>query len=136
MQHSPVFPRYPVVAMPELIPPLLARPTSDHPIDDAFPPQITLPAPLRPPDADDDDGPVGSKERNRLAAQKWRQKKDKYLIELENMNDVLRKQALDMVSSVQALKVANELLQNELNFFQRFMCKVMSQPGSQSSVRA
>jgi putative heme degradation protein len=132
MQHSPVFPRYPVVAMTELIPALLTRPISDRAIDDAFPPPIILQA----PEADGDDSPASMKERNKLAARKWRQKKDKYMIELENTNDALRKQALDMVSSLQALKVANALLQNELNFFQEFMCTVVTPPVPQSHVRA
>ena len=68
------------------------------------------------------------KERNRLAAQKWRQKKDHYLSELEESNDQLRKQALELSSQIQSLKVENKVLESELLFFQQFMSKVMSAP--------
>lgn len=68
------------------------------------------------------------KERNRIAAQKWRQKKDHYLGELEEANDQLRKQALELSSQIQSLKVENKVLESELLFFQQFMSKVMSAP--------
>ncbi|KAK8895040.1 hypothetical protein M9Y10_023483 [Tritrichomonas musculus] len=65
------------------------------------------------------------KERNRIAAQKWRKKKDKYLTELESANDVLRQQALSLCGQMQALRVENKLLEDELQFFQSFMSKIM-----------
>jgi hypothetical protein len=68
------------------------------------------------------------KERNRLAAQKWRRKKDKWLTELEIANDGLRKQALNVMSQLQALKVENSMLNEELTFFQSFMTKMMESP--------
>ena len=68
------------------------------------------------------------KERNRIAAQKWRQKKDHYLAKLEESNDHLRRQALDLLSHLQTLKVENNVLENELVFFQQFMSKMMNAP--------
>lgn len=65
------------------------------------------------------------KERNRIAAQKWRKKKDKYLTELESANDVLRQQALSLCGQMQSLRVENKLLEDELQFFQSFMSKIM-----------
>lgn len=65
------------------------------------------------------------KERNRLAAQKWRKKKDQYLYELESANDNLRSQALALCSQVQSLRVENKLLEDELQFFQSFMSNIM-----------
>ena len=66
------------------------------------------------------------KERNRIAAQKWRKKKDKYLTELESANDVLRQQALSLCGQMQSLRVENKLLEDELQFFQSFMSKIMN----------
>ena len=66
------------------------------------------------------------KERNRLAAQKWRQKQDGYLGELEDANDDLRAQVYQMQHQVLALKVENKVLEGELQFFQQFMAKIMS----------
>lgn len=66
------------------------------------------------------------KERNRLAAQKWRQKQDGYLGELEDANDELRAQVYQMQHQVLALKVENKVLEGELQFFQQFMAKIMS----------
>ena len=81
----------------------------------------------------DNDGKIGDgrdkkdlKERNRIAAQKWRRKKDKYLSELESANDQLREQALALCGQAQALKVENKLLEDELQFFQSFMSKIMN----------
>ena len=68
------------------------------------------------------------KERNRIAAQKWRKKKDKYLTELESANDVLRQQALSLCGQMQSLRVENKLLEDELQFFQSFMSKIMHAP--------
>ena len=68
------------------------------------------------------------KERNRIAAQKWRKKKDKYLTELESANDVLRQQALSLCGQMQSLRVENKLLEDELQFFQSFMSKIMNAP--------
>lgn len=78
--------------------------------------------PGTPPDRSD------LKERNRLAAAKWRKKKDQYLGELEEANDQLRKQALELLSQAQSLKIENQVLEAELTFFQQFMSKIMSGP--------
>lgn len=66
------------------------------------------------------------RERNRLAAQKWRKKKDQHLAELEELNDQLRKQALELVTQTQLLRAENKVLESELLFFQQFMSKIMS----------
>jgi hypothetical protein len=52
--------------------------------------------------------------------------KNRYLIDLETANDALRKQALDLTSVAQSLRLENGLLQEELSFFQQFMSKVMN----------
>jgi hypothetical protein len=86
--------------------------------------------PVAPPmpgvDPEDDGTRSGLKERNRLAAKKWRVKKDRLLVDLETENDVLRKQALDILNQVQSLRVQNRLLEEELGFFQGFMSKMMT----------
>lgn len=69
---------------------------------------------------------IDLKERNRIAAQKWRKKKDHYLGELETANDELRKKAFDLCNKIQLLRVENSVLENELLFFQSFMAKIMS----------
>ncbi|KAH0795414.1 ATF-like basic leucine zipper transcription factor B-ATF-related protein [Histomonas meleagridis] len=83
--------------------------------------------PMSPPsDNKDQDEKADLKERNRIAAQKWRQKKDQYLSELEAANDELRRRTLDLCSKAEALRVENHVLENELQFFQSFMTKIMS----------
>ena len=66
------------------------------------------------------------KERNRLAALKWRRKKDAYLTELEKENDQLRFTALKLKAKVEAMNVENKVLEEELMFFQAFMTKIMN----------
>ena len=89
-----------------------------------------LPLPINQPlnvtNNRDSDEKADLKERNRIAAQKWRQKKDQYLGELEVTNDELRKKALDLCSKAESLRIENNVLENELQFFQSFMSKIMS----------
>lgn len=66
------------------------------------------------------------KERNRLAAQKWRAKKDQSLSTLEDENDHLRKSVYDLQSQALQLHVENKILESELQYFQQFMSKIMS----------
>ena len=66
------------------------------------------------------------RERNRIAAQKWRQKKEVYLGDLEHKNDQLRQQALQLCNTALALKVQNQVLENELQFFQNFLSKAIT----------
>ena len=68
------------------------------------------------------------KARNRVAAKKWRAKKDSYLTELENENDTLRQEYLALTSQQQSIKVENSILEKELQFFQMFMSKIMKHP--------
>jgi hypothetical protein len=93
--------------------------------------QVPFAAPVfvpSPPEAEEYDERCGVKERNRLAAQKWRQKKDRFLVELERANDSLRKQALDLTSQAHSLRLENKLLEEELTFFQHLMSRLMGTP--------
>jgi hypothetical protein len=78
-----------------------------------------------PENSEGDDDKSLAKERNRIAAQKWRDKKDRYLSDLEVKNDDLRKQAFQLNTQLQLLTVENGLLDNELAFFQSLMAKMM-----------
>jgi putative heme degradation protein len=106
----------------------LMPPLRTHAVPDVFFGGMFVPPapPLPVRDAEDDDARSGLKERNRLAAKKWRLKKDHMLGELESENDALRKQALDLVNQAQALRVQNRMLEDELLFFQGFMSKMMT----------
>ena len=65
------------------------------------------------------------KERNRIAAQKWRKKKNNYMAQLESTNYELRKEAINLNNQAKALKKENEFFEEELHFFQSFMAKIM-----------
>lgn len=73
----------------------------------------------------DEDDKNDLKERNRVAAKKWRQKKDQYLNQLEMENDLLRQQALSLLKQVRSLNSENQLLEEELLFFQAYMTQIM-----------
>jgi hypothetical protein len=94
-----------------LIPPLRQRMSQD------------MMPPKREGDSPEDKADI--KERNRLAAQTWRRKKDKRITELETANHCLRKQALNTASQLQTLKVENRILEEQLAFFQGVMAKMM-----------
>ena len=66
------------------------------------------------------------KERNRIAAQKWRAKKDESLQTLEEENDVLRKKVYDLQAQALCLSTENKILDSELQYFQHFMSRIMS----------
>lgn len=70
------------------------------------------------------------KARNRIAAKKWRDKKDSLLYQLEAKNDELRKTALSLRTTSLSLQTEISVLEDELRFFQTFMTKIMnsSQP--------
>jgi hypothetical protein len=78
-------------------------------------------------DSDSDDPLVDpeARERNRRAARKWREKQDDYLKELENENDVLRRQALQRSAELECLELANRVLDKELAFFEECMRRIM-----------
>ena len=65
------------------------------------------------------------KERNRIAAQKWRAKKDECLSTLEEENDVLRKKVFDLQAQALQLSTENNVLESELQYFQQFMSRIM-----------
>ncbi|OHT01190.1 hypothetical protein TRFO_32078 [Tritrichomonas foetus] len=66
------------------------------------------------------------KARNRIAAKKWRDKKDEALATLESANDELRKEALQLRNVVLSLKTETQVLENELRYFQSFMSRIMN----------
>ena len=66
------------------------------------------------------------KERNRIAAQQWRKRKDNYLSELEEKNDSLRKSVLKLQNQIHMLKAENKVLEEDLQFFQNFMHRIMT----------
>lgn len=65
------------------------------------------------------------KEKNRIAAKRWRKKKDIYLEHLDSENFVLRTQVLSMLNKFQELKCETSFLNDELQFFQSFMSENM-----------
>lgn len=65
------------------------------------------------------------RERNRIAAKKWRMKRDKYLEELEQENDELRKQAFVLYKQMQELRIESEFFNEEIQFFQSFMASII-----------
>jgi hypothetical protein len=79
------------------------------------------------------DGKEEFRARNRIAAKKWRDKKDETLYQLEATNDQLRKTALDLRRQILGIQTENRVLEEELKFFQAFMTKIMkvtpNQPG-------
>jgi hypothetical protein len=80
-------------------------------------------------DSDSDSGADGAlhhaRARNRRAVQKWRQKKQHYLSELEATNDALRRQALELATQLECTGIANEVLSRELGFFQSLTAAIM-----------
>jgi hypothetical protein len=111
---SPFAPQLAMPALfPNLLPPLVLR------VNPNFIPPV---ADIR---AMQDGGSL--RERNRVAAKKWRKKKDEHLSELEDENDKLRERAFGLCSAVRKLAVENSVLEAELGFFQDFMRKIMNQ---------
>jgi hypothetical protein len=104
-------------------------PFRNRPNPDMFNPPMLMQLDGRQPipfhNANPQDPKAVTKYRNRMAAQKWRDKKGRYLLELEAENDNLRKQAFAFSSKLQLLKVENGLLESELTYFQSFMSKMM-----------
>jgi hypothetical protein len=129
MDHVPlsIFRHYQPVVMPphlaSLIPPLRQR-TMVEPVP--LPVVMQLPKPPKPLQREKHGEGEGLKERNRLAAQKWRRGKDRCMTELEAQNDKLRKQALDLSLEAKSVLVENKLLEDELLFFQQFMSLIMA----------
>ena len=66
------------------------------------------------------------KARNRIAAKKWRDKKDDSLYTFEALNDNLREEAMRLRNDSLTLLAENRVLENELRFFQTFMTKIMN----------
>jgi hypothetical protein len=127
MSHLPHF--QPVVMPPHLaslIPPLLHRPAVEPVAPAPLPVVMQLPKPLKQGRREKHNEGEGLKERNRIAAQKWRCRKDRYMTELETENDGLRKQALDLCLEAKSVLVENKLLEDELVFFQKFMSLIMA----------
>jgi hypothetical protein len=64
--------------------------------------------------------------RNRVAAKRWRDKKDDELYNLETTNDQLRREALSFRKQLLVLQTENHVLGDELRFFQSFMTNIMN----------
>ena len=76
----------------------------------------------------DDSTKSNLKERNRIAAKKLRDKKDKHFNEIEAENDELRIQALRLKKRRDSILVENQVLDRELQFFQRIISTIMDKP--------
>lgn len=83
--------------------------------------QPNLQVPQKPLDPNAD-----HKARNRIAAKKWREKKDETLYQLEQQNDILRAEALNLRNEALSISTENKVLEDELNYFQTFMTKIMN----------
>jgi hypothetical protein len=83
-----------------------------------------MPQSLHPPSSHS--GKDELRARNRVAAKKWRDKKDATLYDLEARNDQLRLEALRLRRQAMALQTENQVLEDELKFFQSFMTKIMN----------
>lgn len=70
----------------------------------------------------------GLKERNRVAARKWRSKQNKHLNELENENDELRKNVFDLHCHYLKLQTENKLLDEEISAFQKLLTELVRGP--------
>jgi hypothetical protein len=121
------FPCAPMGIAPQfftVVPPLRAHPPAES-FFRRVPVPLEIPRgiPQVAPEIEDDG--IGLKERNRMAAQRWRERKNHYLVELEGSNDLLRKQALDLTNQLQLLKVENRVLESELAYFQSFMTNMI-----------
>jgi hypothetical protein len=71
---------------------------------------------------------LSRKEQNRVAAQKWREKKESYRSALEDANEQLRAQAFRFLSQIQELRTENTILEQQLDFFHNLMRAIIS-PG-------
>jgi hypothetical protein len=110
--QGPIFPH-----VLNMMPPLQDRPAP-----------LVMYYPMTAPANNQADDKGGLRERNRVAAQKWREKKDHHLTELEAKNDSLRKQAFELNLQLQTLRLESNLLDSELTFFQGVMSKMMGGP--------
>ncbi|KAH0795588.1 ATF-like basic leucine zipper transcription factor B-ATF-related protein [Histomonas meleagridis] len=72
------------------------------------------------------------KARNRIAAKKWRDKKDNLLSELEATNDELRRKAFALSKESLSIQTENKILEEELGFFQYFMTEIMGSSTKQA----
>jgi hypothetical protein len=123
----------PFALQPGVTPPMfhVMPPFRNRPNQDVFiPPMLMQMDGRQPIPFHDEDPKAVVKYRNRVAAQKWRDKKGRYLIELEGENDNLRKQAFAFNTKLQLLKVENGLLESELAYFQSFMTQMMKKSGN------
>lgn len=63
--------------------------------------------------------------RNRKAAKKWREKRNESLSQLEALNDKLRNEALKLYSDMKTVRGQNQVLEKEIEFFQKFVSQAM-----------
>jgi hypothetical protein len=77
----------------------------------------------------------GLRARNRVAAKKWRIKKAEQLSVLEAINDSLRREALALRKQALGLQTENQILEEELKFFQSCMNRIMTVAPAQPGLR-
>lgn len=63
--------------------------------------------------------------KNRIAAKKFREKKNAGLIKLEMENDFLVREVLNLSYKVLKIKTENKMLEENINFFQSFLHNIM-----------
>ena len=61
------------------------------------------------------------KEKNKIAAKKWRKKKENYLKKLEEVNDLLRNEVVKLYYQSKSLKVEINVFETELWFFNQLL---------------
>ena len=66
------------------------------------------------------------KEKNKIAAKKWRKKKENYLKKLEEVNDLLRNEVVKLYYQSKSLKVEINVFETELWFFQSVITTIVN----------
>lgn len=66
------------------------------------------------------------KERNRIAANEWRKRRNEYLNQLEIENSELKKQLYSMYHEMKKLQCENNFYDEEIQFFQNFIASNIS----------
>jgi hypothetical protein len=101
----------------------LSAPRQPMLLPDAF---INGLPPLRPRlDSDSDSEHISVRERNRVAAQRWREKKNRFITNLEQDNADLRQRAFQSSVELRRLESTNKILEEELAFFQKVVARIM-----------
>lgn len=70
----------------------------------------------------DDKEKIILREKNKNAARKWRKAQNEYIEMLDSENEMLRKQLLQMLNDMKKLKIENNILNDQILFFQSIIC--------------